>query len=116
MNFQPKNTWPPTSVLDREVRDASHSDDPLVREREVASEAWHDGAIDWYDHARAYGFIISDATGQQVFLHRRFVLKSDVKPVFLQDESRVQYRLRPASRPGGRDEAIAIRLVNDRRR
>jgi cold shock CspA family protein len=112
MNFQPKNTWPPTSVLDREVRDANYSDDPLVRERDVAQEKWETGTLDWYDHGRAFGFITSDATGQKIFLHRRVVVRCKVDRAFLHEESRVQFRQGPPTRPGGHDEALAVRLAN----
>jgi cold shock CspA family protein len=112
MNFHPKATWPPTSVLDREVRDASHSDDPLVRERDAIRERWDTGTLDWYDHGRAFGFITSIATGQKFFLHRRIVIKCKVEPAFLQEESRVQFRSGPPTRPGGHDEVIAVRLAN----
>lgn len=112
--------------MDREARDLARSDDIMVSMSGVASalvvplpiapqstEKWCSGVIKWYDPDARYGFVIDDATGDQIFLHRRAIIRSfpHAKHIDLIENQKVQYTSQPPTRPGGRDEVVKLKLT-----
>ncbi len=75
----------------------------------MSDERRYTGKVRWFDHEKAYGFIVPAVGGDDVFVHVKAVIQRDPP---LQPGDPVEFSIVPGKKPGSKAAGHVVRLAS----